>query len=73
MAGMVNVGGMTRLTKSGLSMTTWKPFGSLPPIGEDEWRIEFERYKVSFVYYFFVFCLFICFHVFVSFRKELGF
>jgi len=45
-AGMVNVGGMTRLTKSGLSMTTWKPFGSLPPIGEDEWRIEFERYKL---------------------------
>lgn len=43
--GMVHVGGMTRLTKSGLSMTDWKPFGSLPPITLDEWMVEFERYK----------------------------
>jgi len=44
-AGMVHVGGITRLTKSGLSMTDWKPLGSLPPITEQEWAEEFERYK----------------------------
>jgi len=43
--GIVHVGGVTRLTKSGLSMTDWKPLGSLPPITPDEWNIEFERYK----------------------------
>lgn len=44
-AGMVHVGGVTRLTKSGLSMTDWKPLGSLPPITPEEWDAEFERYK----------------------------
>eukprot|EP00594_Rhizosolenia_setigera_P008710 CAMPEP_0178970882 /NCGR_PEP_ID=MMETSP0789-20121207/19878_1 /TAXON_ID=3005 /ORGANISM="Rhizosolenia setigera, Strain CCMP 1694" /LENGTH=476 /DNA_ID=CAMNT_0020657615 /DNA_START=61 /DNA_END=1491 /DNA_ORIENTATION=- len=44
-AGIVHVGGVTRLTKSGLSMTDWKPLGSLPPITHDEWLEEFERYK----------------------------
>eukprot|EP00814_Leptocylindrus_danicus_P005437 CAMPEP_0116037492 /NCGR_PEP_ID=MMETSP0321-20121206/22100_1 /TAXON_ID=163516 /ORGANISM="Leptocylindrus danicus var. danicus, Strain B650" /LENGTH=82 /DNA_ID=CAMNT_0003515735 /DNA_START=28 /DNA_END=273 /DNA_ORIENTATION=+ len=43
--GIVHVGGVTRLTKSGLSMTDWKPLGSLPPITPAEWNIEFERYK----------------------------
>ena len=42
---MVHIGGVTRLTKSGLSMTDWKPLGSLPPITIDEWNTEFERYK----------------------------
>lgn len=41
----MHVGGVTRLTKSGLSMTDWKPLGSLPPITAEEWQIEFERYK----------------------------
>mmetsp|Transcript_10904 Transcript_10904/g.22229 ORF Transcript_10904/g.22229 Transcript_10904/m.22229 type:complete len:438 (+) Transcript_10904:142-1455(+) len=44
-AGMVHIGGVTRLTKSGLSMTDWKPLGSLPPLTTDEWMVEFERYK----------------------------
>lgn len=44
-AGMVSVGGMTRLTKSGLSMTDWKIQGSMPPITREEWEREFDRYK----------------------------
>jgi cytochrome c oxidase assembly protein subunit 15 len=43
--GMIHVGGVTRLTQSGLSMTSWSPLGSLPPITEKEWETEFERYK----------------------------
>jgi len=43
--GMVHVGGVTRLTKSGLSMTDWKPLGSLPPMNDAEWAAEFEKYK----------------------------
>lgn len=43
--GMVHVGGVTRLTHSGLSMTDWKPLGSLPPMNVNEWEIEFSRYK----------------------------
>lgn len=44
-ATIVHVGGITRLTKSGLSMTDWKPLGSLPPLSEQEWINEFDRYK----------------------------
>ena len=44
-AGMVTVGGITRLTRSGLSMTDWKLQGSLPPMNVAEWEKEFERYK----------------------------
>lgn len=44
-AGMVTVGGITRLTRSGLSMTDWKLQGSLPPMNPEEWDKEFERYK----------------------------
>ncbi len=43
--GMVHVGGVTRLTHSGLSMTDWKPLGSRPPMNTDEWEDEFSRYK----------------------------
>ena len=43
---MVIVGGLTRLTESGLSMVDWKPIsGVLPPIGEEEWTEEFNAYK----------------------------
>lgn len=42
---MVTVGGITRMTKSGLSMTDWKVQGSLPPSTEAEWEAEFDRYK----------------------------
>lgn len=43
--GMIHVGGVTRLTQSGLSMTTWSPLGSLPPITKEDWEREFARYK----------------------------
>ena len=45
---MVVVGGMTRLTGSGLSMVRWHPIsGVLPPVGEEAWRREFEAYRAS--------------------------
>ncbi|CAI9091358.1 OLC1v1026369C2 [Oldenlandia corymbosa var. corymbosa] len=44
---MVVLGGMTRLTRSGLSMTDWKFTGSLPPLSDEEWLAEFEKYKQS--------------------------
>jgi cytochrome c oxidase assembly protein subunit 15 len=42
---MVHIGGVTRLTKSGLSMTNWQILGSRPPLTHDEWLTEFDRYK----------------------------
>ncbi|KAG9448795.1 hypothetical protein H6P81_008760 [Aristolochia fimbriata] len=44
---MVILGGVTRLTRSGLSMTDWKFTGSLPPLSEDDWLLEFEKYQQS--------------------------
>jgi len=43
--GMVVLGGVTRLTRSGLSMVDWKPQGSLLPSTEEDWTREFEKYK----------------------------
>ncbi|KAI2499064.1 Cytochrome oxidase assembly protein [Fragilaria crotonensis] len=43
--GMIHVGGLTRLTSSGLSMTDWSVTGSLPPMNEEAWLAEFDRYK----------------------------
>jgi cytochrome c oxidase assembly protein subunit 15 len=43
---MVLVGGATRLTESGLSITQWQPVtGVVPPLGEADWQAEFARYK----------------------------
>jgi heme a synthase len=43
---MVVLGGTTRLTGSGLSITEWKPVtGIVPPLSEVDWRAEFEKYK----------------------------
>ncbi|PLK27244.1 COX15/CtaA family protein [Novosphingobium sp. TH158] len=43
---VVAVGGITRLTESGLSITEWKPVtGVLPPLSEQQWHAEFEAYK----------------------------
>ncbi|MBX9644108.1 MAG: COX15/CtaA family protein [Novosphingobium sp.] len=43
---MVLVGGITRLTESGLSITEWQPVtGTLPPLNEADWQAEFEAYK----------------------------
>lgn len=44
---MVVLGGVTRLTRSGLSMTDWKFTGTLPPLSDEEWQQEFEKYKQS--------------------------
>lgn len=44
---MVVLGGITRLTRSGLSMTDWKFTGGLPPLSDQEWLEEFEKYKQS--------------------------
>jgi len=43
--GMVVLGGVTRLTRSGLSMVDWRPQQNLPPMNEQEWEAEFEKYK----------------------------
>jgi len=43
---MVVVGGITRLTESGLSITEWKPVtGALPPLTEAQWQHEFAAYR----------------------------
>jgi cytochrome c oxidase assembly protein subunit 15 len=43
---MILVGGATRLTDSGLSITEWKPItGALPPMSESAWQVEFEKYQ----------------------------
>jgi len=43
---MILVGGLTRLTDSGLSITEWKPVtGAIPPLSEEIWQAEFEKYK----------------------------
>ncbi len=40
------VGGATRLTESGLSIVEWKPVtGTLPPLSQDAWQAEFEKYR----------------------------
>lgn len=46
--GIVVLGGLTRLTESGLSITEWKPVtGSVPPLTQADWEEEFEKYKAS--------------------------
>ena len=43
---MIVVGGATRLTDSGLSITEWQPIhGTIPPLNAAEWQEEFERYQ----------------------------
>ncbi len=43
---MIAVGGLTRLTDSGLSITEWRPVtGALPPLSEVAWEEEFEKYR----------------------------
>ena len=44
----VLLGGITRLTESGLSITEWKPItGALPPMNEMAWQQEFDKYRVT--------------------------
>ena len=45
---MILVGGVTRLTDSGLSITEWKPVtGAIPPLNGEDWASEFEKYKTQ--------------------------
>ena len=45
---MVVLGGVTRLTESGLSMVHWRPVtGWLPPLGAAEWQAAFDAYRQS--------------------------
>ena len=42
----VLIGGITRLTESGLSITEWKPItGALPPLTNADWQLEFDKYR----------------------------
>ncbi|MEH6585112.1 MAG: COX15/CtaA family protein [Halioglobus sp.] len=44
--GMIMLGGVTRLTGSGLSMVEWKPLvGVIPPLGDEAWQATFDKYK----------------------------
>jgi heme a synthase len=43
---MIAIGGMTRLTDSGLSITEWRPVtGAIPPLSAEAWQVEFDRYR----------------------------
>jgi Cytochrome oxidase assembly protein len=45
---VIVVGGVTRLTESGLSITEWRPItGILPPLSQAEWDEEFDKYKAT--------------------------
>ena len=45
---MVVVGGVTRLTHSGLSIVEWQPIvGTLPPLGEAQWQETFDKYQLT--------------------------
>ena len=45
---MVVVGGITRLTESGLSITEWKPItGAIPPLTHADWEHAFDLYKAD--------------------------
>ena len=50
---MVVVGGATRLTDSGLSITEWQPIlGAIPPLSEADWLAAFEKYRQIPQYHF---------------------
>lgn len=43
---MIAVGGLTRLTDSGLSITEWRPVtGAVPPLSAEDWASEFDKYR----------------------------
>ncbi|WP_163850595.1 heme A synthase [Pseudooceanicola aestuarii] len=43
---MIVVGGLTRLTDSGLSITEWRPVtGAVPPMSQADWQSEFDKYR----------------------------
>ncbi len=45
---MILIGGLTRLTDSGLSMVDWRPIlGTIPPLTNEDWIVVFNQYKNS--------------------------
>ncbi len=45
---MVVVGGVTRLTHSGLSITEWQPIvGTVPPLSAQDWQVAFDKYRAT--------------------------
>jgi len=44
---MIFIGGLTRLTHSGLSMVEWQLFNLFPPLTTEEWSVEFAKYQLS--------------------------
>jgi cytochrome c oxidase assembly protein subunit 15 len=45
---MIVVGGVTRLTHSGLSITEWQPIvGTLPPLSDADWQSAFDKYRLT--------------------------
>src|SRR3981189_2842523 len=45
---LILVGGVTRLTHSGLSITEWQPIvGTLPPLSESQWNEAFAKYQMT--------------------------
>ncbi|MFT3808633.1 MAG: COX15/CtaA family protein [Micropepsaceae bacterium] len=50
-AAIVMVGGLTRLTDSGLSITEWKPVtGVIPPLSDQDWEAELQKYRSTTEY-----------------------
>ena len=46
--GIIIIGGLTRLTDSGLSMTDWRPLlGTIPPLNDNSWQKVFEMYQLT--------------------------
>ncbi len=44
--GMVTIGGLTRITGSGLSITEWDPIlGAIPPLSDAQWHVAFAKYQ----------------------------
>src|SRR5215510_12438033 len=47
-AAIVVVGGITRLTRSGLSIVEWQPVvGALPPMADADWQALFDKYRAT--------------------------
>ena len=45
---MILIGGLTRLTDSGLSITNWEPIiGAIPPLSNTDWVLAFDQYKLT--------------------------
>jgi len=48
---MIVIGGLTRLTDSGLSIVEWRPVtGTIPPLSEAQWLVELEKYRTTHEY-----------------------